>query len=326
MKKICKLYSELKDKASNKSGYTPVSRIFESDKFLLGISENNTPMFLIDCEFENSTADSKLEYISVLFNKSCKIINDNNEECSKICSIIVLNSDNYDFQNYFLEVIYLMLQNISENPTSYQLKTEIDKIISLFSCMAKPAVKTIQGLWAELLVIEQSKNPEYLIKAWHSSPKSKFDFDDGFDKIEVKSTSRSERIHKFSLEQLNSNANSKLIISSVFAIQTGVGKNINDLREHILSRITDIQIQSMLDCMIFQTLGNDLENAFDFYYDYQLAVDEIRFFNSDFIPKIDEKSIPHEVSDVHFSCNLSGVPFIAKDELHSSNHVLFRSL
>ncbi len=326
MKRICELYSELQNKDSTKNGFTPVTKIIASDKFFLGISEEKTPMFLIDSEFESAIADSELEYISVLFNKNCKIIDDANKEFSKTCSIIILNSDNYDFQNYFLEVMYLMLQNIPQNPTSSQLKTEIDKIIKLFSCMSKPAVKTIQGLWAELLVIEQSANPEYLIKAWHSSPSSKFDFDDGTDKIEVKSTSKTERIHSFALEQLNPNKNSKLVIASVFAHQTGVGKSINDLREHILSRINDIQVQALFDSMIFQTLGNELETAFNFFYDYKLAVDELKFYNVELIPKIDAENIPAEISDVRFSSNLSNVPFIEKYTLHLSNHTLFRSL
>ena len=326
MRKIHELYSELQNKVSNKSDFAPVTKILDSDTFLLGISEEKTPMFLIDCEFENAVADSKLEYISVLFNKTCRIIDDENQESSKTYSIIILNSDNYDFQNYFLEVMYLMLQNIPQNPTSSQLKTEIDKIIKLFSCMSKPAVKTIQGLWAELLVIEQSKNPEYLIKAWHSSPNSKFDFDDGSDKIEVKSTSRTERMHSFALEQLNPNKNSKLVIASVFVHQTGIGKNINDLRDQILLRINDIQVQAIFDSMIFKTLGNELETAFDFCYDYQLAVDELKVYNAELIPKINVENIPAEISDIHFSCNLSNVPFIEKDELQQTKSNLFRSL
>ena len=71
------------------------------------------------------------------------------------------------------------------------LKIEIEKLINLFTKFSKPALKTIQGLWAELLIIEQSKNPDYLIQSWHSSTTDKYDFNDGIDKIEVKSTFKS---------------------------------------------------------------------------------------------------------------------------------------
>ena len=326
MEKICNLYSALQNKVSNNSGFTPVTKILSSEKLFLGISEHKTPMFLIDCKLETSIVDSELEHISVLFNKKCKIIDDNNQESLKTCSIIILNSDNFDFQNYFLEVVYLILHNIPENPLPIQIKTEIQKIIRLFSCLSKPALKTIQGLWAELLTIEQSTNPEYLIKSWHCSPKSKFDFDDGTDKVEVKSTSRCERVHKFAAEQLNPNKNSKLIIASIFAVQTGIGRNITELRNQILLRISDINVQSQLDAIIFQTLGSDLENALEFYFDYQLAVDELKFFESDSIPRIDARFIPAEISDVHFSCDLSNIDFIEKEDLQSNISNLFRSL
>lgn len=55
-----------------------------------------------------------------------------------------------------------------------------------------------------------------------------YDFNDGIDKIEVKSTSKSHRIHKFSYDQLSPTENTNLIISSIFVIQSGIGKNIFD--------------------------------------------------------------------------------------------------
>ena len=325
MKNIIELYSKLKKQSVSKKGFTTVTCLLSSEIFLLGVSEQNTPMFLIDCEFSEPTTDLNLECISVLFNKKCNLF-DNEKQFSKTCSIITLNNENYDFQNYFLEVIYLLLQNFPKVPTSEQIKDEIGKIVKLFSCASSPAVKTVQGLWAELLVISQSSNPEYLIKSWHSSPKSKFDFNDGIDKIEVKSTSNTKRIHSFALEQLLPNENSKLVIASVLAIQTGMGMNIKDLRNMIVSRVENIKLQVSLDSIIFQTLGNDLEKSFDFYYDYQQAVDELSFFYSEKIPKINREQIPSEISNVKFSCDLSNIECISDDELKTTNSTLLRSL
>lgn len=326
MRNICELYSDLRCCDFSKNGYTPVMKLDFSGKILLGISEKRTPMFLIDCKFETVIADLELECISVLFNKTCKIVDDNSAEMEKICSIIILNSENYEFQSYFLEVICLIVQNIPKEPSPEQIKKEIDKIITLFSYASKPAVKTVQGLWAELLIIAQSRDPDYLIKSWHSSPKSKFDFNDGKDKIEVKSTSRAERVHTFALDQLNPNTNSNLIVASVFVIETGIGKNIDDLRNIIVSRTNDIQIQTILDSIIFQTLGKDLQRSLEFYYDYQFALDEIRYYRSEYIPKISEDSIPSEISMVKFSCDMTDVPDISREVMATIQSVLFRSL
>ena len=98
------------------------------------------------------------------------------------------------------------------------------------------------------------------------------------------------------------------------------------LRTIIFSRVSDLQIQNLLDSIIFQTLGTDLENSFDCYFDYQLALDEIRFFESNLIPRIKLESIPPEISNVKFSCDLSRLLCQTKYELSLSQSNLFRSL
>jgi hypothetical protein len=243
-----------------------------------------------------------------------------------IYTIISLKTENIDFQQYFLEVVCIVLEHLPENPSHQQLKTEIRKLIDLFSRFNRPPRKTIQGLWAELFIIEQSKQPEYLVQSWHFSSKDKFDFNDGQVKIEVKSTETPRRIHHFSLEQLNPNKNSNLLIASVFVIQTGQGKNIFDLINSICKRVQDLQLQFRLNEIVFQTLGNDLDKAFDTYFDYQQAFDTLTFFDFKDIPTISNDSVPNEVSNVHFDCDLSCVVTIKDKVFDTSQSLLFKSI
>ncbi len=325
MSEILKLYSSLNNRDPQNKGFLPVEKLSFSDNFFIGISENKTPMFLIEHEFQNNTTDFNLKHISVLFNKKCNLI-DNNKQTTKTCTVIILRDLNSKFQDYFLEVMYTMLHQISENPDSEELKNEIDKIVQLFSSLSRPAIKTVQGLWAELFIISQAQNPKYLIKSWHPKPESKFDFNDGKDKIEVKSTSKQKRIHTFSNDQLLPNKNSKLIIASVFSIESGTGKNIYDLRDIIFSKTSDMESQTILDSAIFKTLGNDLNNALDIFFDYQQACDTVEFFDSEKVPKIKEENLPSEISEVKFNCDLSDIESIEKEELLKSDSILFRSL
>lgn len=322
MNRICELFRGLKDNFSESADSTKVVSLPLSSRFLLGITKNQTPVFFIECELKNSSADLNLEYISVMFNKKCSLIDDFNRKFSKVYTVITLNQRDCDFQNYFLEVVYLILQKIPNKADGVLIKKEIDKILQLFSYTSLPAEKSVQGLWAELLVIEQSENPEYLIKSWHNQANSRFDFNDGKDKLEVKSTSLSKRVHDFTLEQLKPNENSKLIIASVFALETTSGKNINDLRKMIFDKTSNLEIQALLDSIMFKVLGNEISKSFDFYFDYQLAVDELKFFDSDSIPKIN--NIPAEISNVKFSCDLSNIKSLSKDELKRIDSVLFR--
>lgn len=324
MNQICELFRGLKDNFSELTDSTHVVSLPLSSRFLLGITKIQTPVFFIECELKNYSADLNLEYISVMFNKKCSLIDDSNRKFSKVYTVITLNQSDCDFQNYFLEVVYLILQRIPNKADGVLIKKEIDKILQLFSYTSLPAEKSVQGLWAELLVIEQSENPEYLIKSWHNQANSRFDFNDGKDKLEVKSTSLAKRVHDFSLDQLKPNENSKLIIASVFALETTSGKNINDLRKMIFEKVSNIETQSLMDSIVFKVLGNEISKSLDFYFDYQLAVDELKFFDFDSIPKIE--SIPTEISNVKFSCDLSNIKSLSKNELKKIDSVLFRGL
>lgn len=324
-KLISELFFELQTNLPE-SGNFGVKTLPFSDKVLLGISPEGNPIFFIEKEFENNTKDIKLALISALFNRNCSLIQDNGKTFEKKFSLIVLHSDDYDIQQYFLNVVALLFQKLSRDPSQKELVDEINKLILLFSAATKPAMKTIQGLWAEMLIIEQSKNPEYLIRSWHSSPNSKFDFNDGQNKLEIKSTSQTKRIHSFSYEQTIPNPNSKLLIASIKVIETGVGKSILDLRDNICKKVLDLDLQYKVNEMILSSLGSDFSNISDLFFDYQYAIDETEFIDSENIPTIPLSSIPSELSNIKFSCDLSNVKSIKKEDLENSVEVLFRSL
>jgi hypothetical protein len=223
-------------------------------------------------------------------------------------------------QEYFLKIVFILINNISEKPLSKDLKVEIDKLIILFTKFSKPALKTIQGLWAELLIIEQSKDPNYLIQSWHKTTNDKYDFNDGFDKIEVKSTSKNKRIHNFSLEQLTPNPKSKLIIISVFTIETGIGTSIFDLVEMIENKITDKSLAFRVNEVVAETLGQEFEKSFDTYFDYKHAVDSIQYYKSDDIPNINNSNIPSNIMNVRFDCDLTDIKTTSKPRIESKLH------
>ena len=322
---IYKIFADLQHKkTTNKDSFSGASLPF-TQKHKIGISPEGYPMFFIECNNTNHSLDINLEFISVLFNRTCRLL-EGNKQSDNIYTIISLKTENVDFQQYFLEVVCIVLEQLPERPSHKQLKTEIWKLIELFSRFNRPPRKTIQGLWAELFVIEQAKCPEYLIQSWHSSPDDKFDFNDGQDKIEVKSTSTARRVHSFALEQLNPNRNSNLLIASVFVVQTGRGKNIFDLMDSICKRVQNLQLQFRLNEILSQTLGCDINKVFDFFFDYQQALNTLAFFDFKDIPTISNDNIPEQVSNVRLDCDLSHVVTIKDKVFDISQSPLFRSI
>lgn len=288
----------------------------------IGISERGLPMFFIKCDDVNTTKtlDYNLEYITVQFNKKCQLLSAKKEVAKDFFTVISLKADSVDLQEYFLDIVFLVIKKLPENPKMATLKVEVEKLINLFTKFSKPAIKTIQGLWAELLVIEQGCNQDYLIQAWHSSSTDKFDFNDGVDKVEVKSTAKSRRIHNFSFEQLKPNKNSNLLIASVFAVETGLGKNIFDLIKLIKAKLKNDTLIMRMNEIIVQTLGKDFEKSFEKFFDYQLAIDTLDFYESNSVPKIPTTNIPPELSNIRFDSDLTIVKPISKTKAKTILH------
>jgi hypothetical protein len=288
----------------------------------IGVSSNGQPMFFIKCDNSErvSFLDSNLEFIAVQFNRECQLLTNKQKIEEGIYTIIYLKTDSIDLQEYFLEIVFLIIKKLNPVPTLQELKIEVEKLIELFSKFSQPPTKAVQGLWAELLVIAQSKNPAYLIRAWHNSATDKFDFNDGIDKIEVKSTSKNRRVHSFSIEQLHPNQNSKLIISSIVVVETGIGKNIFDLVNLIENKVKDRELHFRINEIIAQTLGNSLSKSFELYFDYQLATDSVQFYDCENILRIDLQTIPIEVTNVRFDSDLTNIQPIKKSKTKSILH------
>lgn len=291
----------------------------------IGIDSNGHPLFFVECIDFEVTPNIDLELISVQFNQLCRLTDRENTSEGRY-TIISLKTINPDFLRYFIDVTSLILQRMSKRPSHKEVMLELAKLIELFKVFSKPSRKTIQGLWAELFVIEQAKDPVYMLQSWHVSPEDKYDFNDGNDKIEVKCTANSQRKHRFSYEQLVPNAKSQLLVASVITTRSGKGKNVFDLKDSILKKVQDVKLQFLLNEVIASTLGTDFDKAFEYYFDYQMAIDGLSFFDVKDIPNIPSEIIPAELSNIKFDCDLTKIRVASKETNPFLNTILFNSL
>jgi hypothetical protein len=321
-----KVFLELLRRDSSSKEYVSVESLPFSMHHKIGISSEGYPMFFVKCDGLTKAININLELISVFFSQECSI-KENENNTIEIYTIVLLKTYNSDLQQYFTDVFSIILQQIGSIPSESDLYREVKKVIDLFSSINKPPIKSIQGLWTELLVIEKSINPEYLIKSWHISPTDKFDFNDGKDKIEVKSTAKSKRIHRFSIEQLNNNPGSNLLIASAFVIETGTGKSIINLRDYIISQIRNIDIQLRLNEIIYKTIGSDYDKLGELFFDYQLAADSLCYYKASDVPHILVDAIPLQVSNVIFDSDLTNVQTVIEQKYdYIQDSLLFNSL
>jgi len=320
-----KVFLDLQNREHSNQEYILVESVPFSFHHKIGISNEGFPLFFVKCNNKSKSIDINLELISVLFSQECNI-KENEKNSNDNFTIVLLKTLNRDLQQYFTDVFSIILQQLEPIPSEINLYKEVRKVIDLFSSIARPPIKSVQGLWAELLVIEKALEPEYLIQAWHISPSDNYDFNNSKDKLEVKSTTKLKRIHRFSIEQLNNNPGSDLLIASTFVIETGTGKSILNLRDNIISKLSDIKVKLRLNEIIYKTIGNEYEKLGDIFFDYQQASDSLSFYEVMDIPRIDINEIPVQVTNVTFDCDLTNVPTVLDKKYDIQDSLLFKSL
>ena len=133
----------------------------------LGVSENGSPIFFIKCDNNDTTKYPPYNLgIAVDFGEDCNIT-DGKKKISGKYTLITLKENSDNLLPYFLDIVLIVVKSIPPNSSLQLVKSEIDKLVEMFSNILNKGTGDIQGLWAELLIIEQSKNPDYLISSWH---------------------------------------------------------------------------------------------------------------------------------------------------------------
>lgn len=275
----------------------------------IGLSYLGFPVILISSKFDQthlSQKNIKLKYIELTHNLECKV-SENGKSTIDNYSVIIFKSNEETLQSYFLGIAQSLLNSLSKKPTQKEVFETFKNFVEIFRSLTESPTKTVQGLWAELILIEQSKNPETLINYWHNLPEEKFDFNADNEKIEVKSSSNLERVHIFTAEQLNPNNDSQVIIASIFTKQVTNGLNVLNLLDKIDNRITDNEVKEKVYRIVTKTLGNTFEQTTKIKFDYDLAKNSLRFYKHQDISKVERINIPERVSEVKFKSDLTNI-------------------
>ena len=300
-------FKNLKQNTTNKEAFEVIA--IDDMPHKLGVSCEGFPKFFVSTNNSTSSTQNIVREILVIeYNLNCSIAEDGNIIQNDNFTVITLRTLEVTLQSYFIDIFILMLRKIPKEPSKRELSIEVENLITIFSALSKPPRQKVQGLWAELLVIERSLHPETLINAWHNSPTAKFDFTMGRDKIEVKSTSAEERIHHFTIDQLNPSPNSRLLIASVIVRESGQGVggiSVRNLYDRICSRVTAINARLQLYLVMAETIGNDFAKLDNTFFDYVEASDTLAFFDATDVPHIDKDLVPAFVSEIKFNSNLS---------------------
>jgi len=146
-------------------------------------------------------------------------------------SVVRCHSADPDLQFYFLTVMGDFAGTLSGLPTRAELTQGINELARLFAAMTAPPRVGIRGLWAELFIMARSGNPEIAVASWHGAETERYDFAQGNQRIEVKSSGTRTREHHFSLEQLHPPSDIDLLVASLFVERSSGGLSVVELLE-----------------------------------------------------------------------------------------------
>ena len=302
-----KIYHNLPlPKGQNSNSFSAIAiKGYENHRIAKNI-ENNPSLLIFISELNQDffIANQNLFSITVSHNLKCEIESDNNKTNNNF-SVVSYIGQNNDVKDLFLSTCQILINSLGQNPSNKLIKHTVGKFIELFKAIKETPRNSIQGLWCELFLIEQSKFPEKLIAGWHSIPEEKFDFSFGKLRLEVKSSSTESRIHHFNSRQLNPISGTEIIIASLLVISNVVGFNIKDLLKKINKKLNKYPKQKeKLHLLVYSSLGIDIDKINQTKFDYESAKESLKFYNSLEIPKIEIQNIPNAVNNVKFTSNL----------------------
>ncbi len=272
-----------------------------------------------------SLKNFRLKYLQLEQNLECRIY-ENDSYKLQTFTVVTFRCSDRNLQEYFLRISETLVSTIGQKPTQQQVIDSLKKFVEVFKTLTDSPTNTINGLWAELFLIENSSNPKSVINYWHNLPEEKFDFNAGLERIEVKSSSNFERKHIFSAEQLNPPSDTQVLIASIFLKQHNSGMNIQQLLERISKKVNyDFETADKLNSIVFRTLGSSLEHSIGIKFDYDIALQSLQFFRHQDIDKIEEIHIGNNVSEVKYKSDLTKISPLELGNL-KDKQILFNAL
>lgn len=287
----------------------------------VAVNSDGFPVILISSVADETSFVQKnvrLKYLELTHNLECKVSEESKTQVQNF-TVIIFRSNQKALQHYFLGIAETLLKSLSTKPTQQEVFQTFKNFVEIFRTLSDTPTKTLQGLWAELFIIDIAKEPTTLLSYWHNLPEEKFDFNADTAKLEVKSSSTLERIHTFASEQLNQPKGKQVLIASLFVKQTTHGQSISHLANSIQQKVTDNELTEKLFTIISRTLGNTVEQSIKIKFDFDLAKNSLRFYRHQDIHKIEKVNIPNRVSEVRYKSDLTELTPVIPNEVSNEN-------
>ncbi|MFG2044000.1 PD-(D/E)XK motif protein [Dactylosporangium sp. NPDC048998] len=205
-------------------------------------------------------------------------------------------------QDWFLRLLPSLLERIGDNGAD-ELGRQVAWLNELFRNFDSEANKDMTGIWAELFLLHEARDPVHATTAWRSAGSYRYDFTDDGNHVEVKATTHAERRHAFSASQLV--PPDRVLIASLVLDRSDRGPSVLDLYHRIAALLTgSLQAGEKLHQHVMALVGSRIAEADDTRFDTLAAKGNLRFYRASDVPQV-SVPFPNGVSNVRFTADLS---------------------
>ncbi len=265
-------------------------------------SATGAPAFLIEGASDRHRVPTVLKYLEIAF-RIRSHLHIGGDQRTIDSTVVACTSPDPDVQSYFIQLVELLLQEGLPG-RSVDVSAQLEVVATLFQRLSAPRRKEAQGLFGELVVIIESSDVATMLAGWHSDPTERFDFAWGSSRLEVKTSARRMRKHRFSQAQCEPPGAG--LLASLFVERSTGGATISDLMDRIATMASSFpDLVLKMQIAVRSSLGSDAVQELREGYDLQLASASLEFFDLDSIPAI-RGALPDGVSELSFSVDVQG--------------------
>ena len=278
-----------------------------------GNDENNYYFIAIESNGDLSESyTQKTQELEFRYNVLCKLTINNVEKEGYFHMLICKSFDKKHLQN-FKRLILSFIHN--EDYHNYEKINDLfSSFLSMFSKQKSRSYEDFESFFSELYFIYFMKNKGIDVsKYWQSKEKMKFDYNfNEKSKIDIKSTSKPNRIHHFLHEQLASDIFDIKIVS--FKMRTtDKGMSINSLISKVREMLVlPLHVEKYINNYISNT--TNYEQLDELLFDEIFLLNNIAFYDAIDVPKFNCKQ-PNGVTKTEYDSDLSLSNEISIDEV-----------
>ena len=264
------------------------------------------PLFLLKDDSGIRKPSLVLEHVRVEYGLQCQVADDRST-FDGVFTGITCASDDAGLQELFVKSFSDLLGTAIETISGRDIDNYVRSLVELFRGLSRPNLRSIKGLWGELLLISMSSNPEVLLNAWRLDTQDAYDFSGTGMHIEVKCSEGDGRVHDFSLRQIRPSDSSVVYIASFMLMSSASGVTIAELAERISTRVSALSdVRAKLWGNVFSTLGANYREADEYRFSEDYAKSHLLLARAEGMPWYSE-SLPKGILNVHAKIDMASV-------------------